>query len=1088
MLEGGAGTATILYTDVVGSTEMRARLGDVEADLLRRRHDEILGAAVAKHSGSVVKGLGDGILAAFGATAEAVNAAHEIQRGIDRANRQARDDRRIEVRVGISAGDVSWEDGDCHGTPVITAARLCDSAAGGQILCDDLVRGLARGRTDLKFVLVGEIDLKGLPDPVIAFEVPWTAAVSTAAPLPAPLRRQGGELPFAAREDERLRLTEAWKRAQIDRATTVLLAGEPGIGKTRLASELARQAHEEGALIVLGRCDEHVAAPLAPWTELLRSVVTYVGDDVILEHVARHGGELGRIVPELARRAPDAPRPTDTDPDTERLLLFEAVVDILQRTAEPQPLVALVDDAHWADSGSVNLLRHVVSHLDPDAHILVLVTYRDTDIDRSHPLSGALADLYRAAGAERISLRGLDESGMRAFLEAAGGTPLESAGIELARRLAAETDGNPFFVTEVLRHLVETGALVQVDGVWVGTVAPGEAGLPEGVRDVVGQRLSRLSDETNELLRTAAVFGREFDVGLVAAASQVDEDVAFDRLDEAVAVQLVDEIEGIPGRLSFAHALVRQTLLEELSTNKRVRLHRKIAELLDARPGTPIETLAHHYLEAAVSGVAPRAVECACEAAGAAFDRMAWEDALRLFERALEAVDIFDDDDPGLRSSILSQTARALQIGGEAEAARERALGAADLARRAGDAARLAEAGIAYQGELGMWASPSDSVGADIMREAIDLLGTEQPAVRARALSALAHGLIFAPGADALPAADAAIAAAHEAGDAEALCHALLVRAWAVRGVLPASDRLAATEEAITVAKMNGDRFRELSVEYMLGNALLNQGELDRAQTVFAQNEFRGALEGWAIADFLSARALAEGRIAESVTRSDVAHGLGDALGETNDGIRALQHWTAARMTGDFDAARRWEAAAGATAVGLAFPMAALTALSAGDPTEARAQWGVWSREVEPLVPKLMYYSAISYRSQLAFALDVTDALDRWSEYAERFPGELLGADAALVGACDAARGRFAALRGDLDRAVELLEAGHALHARLELCHLMVHSGIDLAIVLRRRDHGGDADRASELLRATEELAHTIGMAPAEAQARTLLS
>jgi len=195
---------------------MRARLGDVEADLLRRRHDDILRAAVAKHRGTVVKGLGDGILAAFGATAEAVSAAHEIQRDIDRANRQTREDRRIEVRVGLSAGDVSWDEGDCHGTPVVAAARLCDAAVGGQILSDDLVRGLARGHTELSFVLVGEIALKGLPEPVIAFEVPWSATPTASFPLPAPLRRQAGELPFAARDDERRRLAEAWKRGWHD--------------------------------------------------------------------------------------------------------------------------------------------------------------------------------------------------------------------------------------------------------------------------------------------------------------------------------------------------------------------------------------------------------------------------------------------------------------------------------------------------------------------------------------------------------------------------------------------------------------------------------------------------------------------------------------------------------------------------------------------------------------------------------------------------------------------------------------------------------------------------------------------------------
>ena len=309
-----------------------------------------------------------------------------------------------------------------------------------------------------------------------------------------------------------------------------------------------------------------------------------------------------------------------------------------------------------------------------------------------------------------------------------------------------------------------------------------------------------------------------------------------------------------------------------------------------------------------------------------------------------------------------------------------------------------------------------------------------------------------------------------------------------MRGILPVSERLTAAEEASAAARAVGDRFHESSVEYLLANALLNQGDVDAAESVFSHMSFRGALEDWSIADFCAARAIAEGRMAEAAALSDVAHERGAALGETNDGIRALQHWTVARLTGDVDAALHWQEECGATAVGLAFPLRALTALWAGDAPKAREELAAWSREIEPLVPKLMYYSAIHYLSQLAFELDVTDALDAWSEYAERFPGELIGADAGFLGAADAARGRFAALHGDLDRAVGLIEAGHALHERLALPQLIVDTGLDLGTVLLRRGKAGDAERANELLRTTAELASRIGMAPAEQRVRALIA
>ncbi len=1086
MAGAASGTATILYTDLVGSTAMRSRIGDTAADDVRRRHDTLCGGIVERHDGRVVKGLGDGILAAFGGAAEAVAAAHDIQREITRASHQMPEDRRMEVRIGISAGDVVWEDGDCHGTPVVTAARLCDASTGGVILCDDLVRGLARGRTELQFRLVGELELKGLPDPVAAYEVPWTPLATEAAPLPAALRPQATELPFAGRDADRLRLAEAWKRAQVDGSGVVLLVGEPGIGKTRLAAELARQAHGDGALVLLGRCDEHIAAPHAPWIEAMRALVANADDDVLADHVSRCGGELARLVPELARHVADMPPPTATDPDTERLLLFDAVVDALATVAAALPVFLLVDDAHWADAGSVHLLRHVVAHLDPDAHVLVVVTYRDTDIDRTHALASALVDLNRGPSTERIALKGLDDQGMAALLAAAGGHPLEADGLEFAHRLVEETDGNPLFVRQLLRHLIENGTLVQRDGVWVGTVSTGEAGIPEGVRDLIGQRLSRLSDPTNDLLRTAAVVGREFDIGLVATIAKVDEDAAVDRLDEAVTAQLIDEVPDHAGRLTFAHALVRQTLLEELSTNKRVRLHRQIAQLLDERGNVPVEVLAHHYCEAAVAGVAPRAIECACAAAENAEQRFAWEDALTLYERALEAVDALDHDDPGLHSEVLSRMANAEHSAGDADRAQRRALDAAALARSAGDAARLAQAGMAYEGQLGVWAAPTDNVGAELIREGLAGLTPDQLGVRALAQAALAHGLILAPG-GALVEADEAIKIAREAGAEQALMQALLVRAWAVRGVLPAPERQRAAEEALAATLEAGDRFRELATRYHLANARLNLGDFDTAAAEFrVTSEYRGALEGWAIADFDATLALARGEFDTADALADAAHALGTSLGDTNDAVRAGQHWLSARYRGDVDSARAWNDQALLTAIGSAVPTTAATLIAAGDLAAARTEFRAWGKAVRGLLSPLMYFIVAAYVAQIAFALDETDGLDEYADYAERFPGEILGSDAQIVSAADVSRGLFAALHGRLDDAVTLIGAGHALHERLELHALAVNSGIDLATVLLRRDTSGDRDRAVGVLKIAADLGQTLGMTPSAARARQL--
>ncbi len=1087
-----SGTATIIFTDLVGSTELFSGLGQLGADELRRRHDTILREAVEGHGGRVVKHLGDGILATFGGAAEAVSAASAIQAGVERSNRRAAEAHRLRVRVGVSSGDVSWEDGDCHGTPVVTASRLCDAAEGGEILCDDLVRGLARGRTDVSFRLVGETELKGLPEPVTVYEIPWgSATAEEAAPLPGALRSGASEFPFSGRDEERAVLADAWKRAQTDGAAVVLVVGEPGIGKTRLSAEVARAAHSEGALVLLGRCDEHVLATYAPWIEALRHLVNHVDVSVLAGNVERHGGEIARLVPEgLRRLGGDVPAPIDADPETERLLLFDAVVDLFATAADETPVVFVFDDAHWADSASVNLLRHLVRHLSPDARVLVVVTYRDTDVDRGHALAPALADLRHAPNVTRAVLRGLDESGLRTMLELVRGDELPPEGAAMIRRLLEETEGNPFFLQEVLRHLAESGALVQEDGVWVGTVAWDEIGLPEGVRDVVGRRLSALPDRANELLRVAALLGREFDTDVVAEVADRPVDEVVDDLDAVLAAALVEEVEDHPGRLSFIHALVRQTLLEELSTNRRVRLHRRAAETLEARPGTAVELLAHHYLEAASLGVADKAIQYATAAAEGARRRVAFGDEVALLERALEASDLATEPDPGLRSHLLAALATAEHFNANPERGRELALGAADAARRAGSPALLARAGIAYQGLATQFARPSDEVAVEIMREGLAGLPGDDVALRALVTAFLSYALVFAPGDEAQRLATDAVGLARAAGDDSALVQALRALAWTERASVPVESRDATVSELLEVAERLGDRSLISLTHLFVGRVRVDRGDLDDADAAFeASSEIPGfSLEGWSIRNFRAARLGAEGHFAEADAMSDEAHGIAGDIGASGDAVLHAQRFRTAYDRGDLDRCEAEALALASTPFAWLAPYESLTAEASGDLDRTRAGFRPWFDEVLPALPVHMAYVGVVYASRLILLLGDADAAEALLPGMQLLSGELAGSEVTILEAFDTSAARLLATLGRLDEAIVAAEAGDALHRRAGLDARTAVSSSDLGALVLGRGGPGDRERGEELLRAGAALAERLGMAPTLARANAALS
>jgi hypothetical protein len=522
--------------------------------MLRRQHDVLLGEAITARHGTVVKHLGDGVLATFVGAAEAVSAAVAIQQSVDGE---------FAVRIGISAGDVTLEDGDVFGMPVIEASRLCAEATGGEILVSDLARMLARGRGGHTFEPVGELDLKGVDEPVLTSRVGWEPIDNATVPYPAALVNTSN-LPYAGRNDTLEQVLTQWKHSAEGEAGMLLISGEPGMGKTRLAIEVAERAQAAGGTVLFGRADEEITSAYRPFAEAIGQLITFAPAEVIDAHVEEFAGSLATMTTALVQRRPDV-IPLSGSIEEVRATLFDAAVDLLSRLGEDTPVLLILDDLHWADESSLLLVRHLGRSLSTQ-RLLVIGTYRDTDLVRGHHLSSVLADLRRVDRVERVDLDGLDASGVIELMARLGGNELDDRAIELAMIVLSETEGNPFFVGEILFHLSESGKIYQSNGRWVSDAEQvADLGVPQGIREVVGRRLDSLTPEANAALRTAAVIGQEFDLKVLARAIDESEDDLIDTLDPVLERSLISEMPGEIDRFRFPHALVRQTLYEELS-------------------------------------------------------------------------------------------------------------------------------------------------------------------------------------------------------------------------------------------------------------------------------------------------------------------------------------------------------------------------------------------------------------------------------------------------------------------------------------------------------------------------------------------
>jgi len=745
---------TFLLTDIEGSTAAWEAQADAMAMALAR-HDEIVEQAVTSRGGRLIKtrGEGDATFSVFDRPSAAAAAAIELQEAIRHEPWELLAPMRI--RVALHTGEVELRDGDYFGRAVNRAARLRSLAAGGQILCSGATAELVIDSLadDVLLVDLGMRQLKNLPRPEHVFELRLQTADELQTVTPdAPIERPAlpavlaGPGPFVGRGRELERLLSTWHIALDGGAHAVLIAGEPGVGKTRLAGEWSRHAYEQGAIVLYGRCDEDLGAPYQPFAEALRSLIPSLGASRL--RGLRGVEALLSLVPGLTDVLPDLAAPTRADPDTERYALFDAVVAVLGVASTNAPVVLILDDLHWAAKPTLLLLRHLL-RFGEHARVQIVGTYRSTDLDRSHPLAAMLADLNRDGSATRLQLSGLDEVDVSAYVAEAGYDDEE-----LARALASVTGGNPFFLIEALRHVDESG------GRWDPST------LPQGVREAVSRRLSRLPAETNKALAAAAVVGSHFALALVE--SVVGEDL-IDAFDEASQAGIVIEEPG--GRYRFNHAIVRQSLLAELASVRRMRLHQKIAATLETQPGADDELLAelaYHYFECAWAGNAAKAVEYCRRAADQAMARLAYEGAADLYDRAWHALEEIDDELPDRgdqQAELLVARCEALLAAGDVASA----TGAvSQLQEAARDSGRLAAWGACFDGQLSMLTDPErlDEIESAVGAAAEKLAGLDDAAGEAKAHTVRA-GCLARLGriGDCETALDQALTAARRAGE-----------------------------------------------------------------------------------------------------------------------------------------------------------------------------------------------------------------------------------------------------------------------------------------------------------------------------------
>jgi predicted ATPase/DNA-binding CsgD family transcriptional regulator len=887
---------------------------------------------------------------------------------------------------------------------------------------------------------------------------------------------------FVGRLRELATLHDSFDHAVAGRGRMVMLAGEPGIGKTRTARELALHAEQHGATVLWGYCHEEAGAPpYWPWVQIFRGALRTIDPGALLKDVGAGASDIADIVPEIRNLVPDLePSIRLEDAAQARFRMFESIRQFFFSLCRRQTALLVLDDLHWADAPSLRLLEFLAPELG-ESRLMLVGTYRPTELSRQHPLSDTLGGLARTPHMARVSLGGLSAEEVHDFVAAATGTRPPAW---LATSLYAQTEGNPLFLREIVRFLEHQG-LFRGDRTSHMAALPAAIRIPEGVREVIGRRLNLLSVSCNEVLGLAAVVGREFSHDLLLRAARRDDQGLIDALDEALVAHIIEESSD--RHYQFAHNLIRLTLYDELRPARRRQLHGSVGAALEVSRRADIDALlpelARHFLAA---GDIDRAIDYATRAGQRAEALLAFEDAVDFFQTALDAMEQRAEPDDAARCRLLFLLGEALRKANAFPRALTTLRDAAALATELGNSELSARAALAYEQVAWRSAMPAAPKPRHLLERALQQLSEAQSAIRTQVMGALARALLHdGASAEAKSQGEQAIAMARQLGDPGVLATCLYCLLDVVGGQ-ETDDSLRYAADALAAARQVGNlemvhiahAWRFLSFMER-GDIGLAEAELESTARLDAR--LRQRTYSLAVLLYRIMLALMRGELpaAERLIVQSMALLRSRDLAAHEDHL-SLLIFTLRREQGRLAELRPvMSAFLHQSAAGSVWrPGLALLYLEVDQRDAARIEFEQMAAgDFATIQRDGRWLLCMVYLSEVCAALgDAVRAVQLYGLLLPYAGRNIVGGRLICFGSADRYLGLLCTAMSDWTEAEHHFEAALTMNSRIGAHAQLAHMKHDYAAMLLARDAAGDRQRAAGLLQESLDSASQLGM------------